>query len=129
MAEDSSAFSGFTESAQAGDITLDSGIADRCASECQAIIDQLISIQNQIGTLGSVKGFGNGVDNAAELATRFQHRATGGDRSLDKTLENHIEIVNEMKQTFIESGRAYLQTEEGSADALSAFNEKYPSDS
>ncbi|MFC9897060.1 hypothetical protein ACFVMC_25525 [Nocardia sp. NPDC127579] len=120
MAEDSE-FDRLTKAAEGKFIRLKPDAAKECARLCGAMLTELDSAITEATKLADVKGFGTIAD-ADALTKRYNDRATTGDSSLKYSLTKHREVVNDMMETFIVAGRAYLLHEQASADALATYN-------
>ncbi|WP_024799538.1 hypothetical protein [Nocardia sp. BMG51109] len=122
-----SEFDRLTNAAKGQHIRLEPTAAQDCAKLCGDMLTKLDSAIGDAATLGTFKGgFGDGsvVPNAHDLAERYSDRADGGDSSLKHVLTKHREVVNDMMDTFIAAGRAYLTNENASAQALSDYDTK-----
>ncbi|WP_069162226.1 hypothetical protein [Nocardia altamirensis] len=120
MADDSE-FDGLTKAAKGRHIRLKPDAAQNCAKLCSDMIIELNSAIGNASKLANTQGFGNNITNANDLAKRYNDRATTGDSSLHHALTKHREMVNDMMETFIASGRAYLENEKASAAELSKY--------
>ncbi|MFF3569550.1 hypothetical protein ACFYXQ_17410 [Nocardia jiangxiensis] len=116
-----SEFDGLTKAAKANYIRLEPHAAEDCAKLCGELITELDSAINSATQLAAVQGFGN-IANAIEIAQRYNDRATNGDSSLQHALTKHRDVVSDMMETFIASGRAYLTNENASAADLSKYD-------
>ncbi|GAB2639964.1 hypothetical protein ACWDYH_08880 [Nocardia goodfellowii] len=116
-----SEFDRLTKAAEGKHIRLEPNAAQDCAKLCSDMVTQLNSAINNAKTLGNVKGFGD-LPDATALAQRYSDRATNGDSSLEYALKKHVEVVNDMMDTFIAAGRAYLEHEKASADELAKYD-------
>lgn len=124
---DNSGFTDLAKAAKGNHIRLKDGAATKCAQMCVNLIAELQSAIKDADSLGVVnKGFGN-LPNAQALAQRYADLANGGDSSLKNALTEHLAVVQDMKDTFVAAGRAYLENEDGTAGAISKAVSDYES--
>ncbi|MQY19077.1 hypothetical protein [Nocardia macrotermitis] len=116
-----SEFDTYTKAAKAGRVQLKPQAALDCANMCADLIHELNQTISKSGELATVTGFGN-LPNATDLAKRYADRANPQyDSSMPNVLTKHRDVVNDMMETFIASGRAYLKAEDHSAADLSGY--------
>ena len=112
----------FRKAAEGNNIRLKPEAATDCATICANLVRELDNAIQNAGLLANVKGFGN-IQNATELATKYGERASTGDSSFEHALRKHRTVVNDMMETFIASGRAYLENEKASAADISKYDQ------
>ncbi|WP_280266729.1 hypothetical protein [Nocardia wallacei] len=120
-----SEFDGLTKAAQGNYIRLKPEAAKKCVELCGDMIDELNSAIGDADQLDDVKGFGEtsaAVPNAKQLADRYKSRVDGGDSSLKHVLTKHRDLVNDMMETFIAAGRAYLTNEDATKADLASYD-------
>lgn len=117
-----SEFDNYTKAAKAGRVQLKPQAALDCANMCADLIheiDQTIGKSSELATV--VPGFGN-LPNATDLAKRYATRADPKhDSSMPAVLSKHRDVVNDMMETFIASGRAYLKADGHSAEDIAGY--------
>ncbi|KAA8879684.1 hypothetical protein F3087_43795 [Nocardia colli] len=119
---DPSEFDRLTKAAKDNYIRLEPQAAQDCAKMCSQMITELDKAINDADHLATVQGFGTNLPNATDLAKRYNDRANNGDSSLKYALTKHREVVNDMLETFISAGRAYLQNEHATTAAISTYD-------
>lgn len=84
----------------AGDsAVVDYDIARRVFDACQVMRDDLIGMKSVIQDLVTVNGMGT-LKSGQDLARKFSLKAAGGDDSLEKSLDSHIQAVTDMRDYF-----------------------------
>ncbi|MBP1159774.1 hypothetical protein [Rhodococcus sp. PvR099] len=104
----------------AGRLSLEQGVARRCAARCAEFVDQLRRIQFDASKQAKVDGFGT-LQSGIDLAAKFGKKASGGDYSMVQAIDDHITVVLEMQQTFEKIEAMYSASEDrGTAGINSA---------
>ncbi len=70
--------------------------------------------------LAVVEGFGDKLQSGIALATKFGRKASGGDYSLDTAIGDHITVVEQMRDVFLQIEARYAAAEEANAAATRA---------
>ncbi len=95
----------------AGRLSLERGVAQRCAQRCAEFVDQLRRIQFDASKQAKVDGFGT-LQSGIDLAAKFGKKAAGGDYSMVQAIDDHVNVVLEMQQTFEKIEAMYAASEE-----------------
>lgn len=95
-----------------GHLYLEPEVAHRCAKRCSEFAAQLDEIKRGARVLGKIDGFGDRLQSAVTLATKFEKKAVGGNYSLEQAIDDHIKVVLEMQQTFEKIEAMYASSEE-----------------
>lgn len=103
-----------------GDLVLERGVAQRCAARCDQLIDDLRTLRDRAVDLAVVEGFGDKLASGIALAAKFERKASGGDYSLDTAIGDHISVVEQMRDVFLEIEARYVATEEANTAAMTA---------
>lgn len=111
---------GLAESATAGELHLERGVAKQCAERCAEMAERLRWIRSDAEGLNKVTGFGDRLSSGIALATKFERKASGGDYSLDRALADHITQVEQMRDVFLAIENRYAAAEEANTAAVAA---------
>ncbi|WP_231496489.1 hypothetical protein [Rhodococcus sp. UNC363MFTsu5.1] len=74
-------------------------------------MDQLRRIQFDASKQAKVDGFGT-LQSGIDLAAKFGKKAAGGDYSMVQAIDDHVNVVLEMQQTFEKIEAMYAASEE-----------------
>nr|WP_314140827.1 hypothetical protein [uncultured Rhodococcus sp.] len=85
--------------ADAGTITIPPDVAAKCDAACVAYLAHLNDMKRRASVLNETKSWGD-LKSAQDLRDRFLRKATGTDRSLDKILQQHIDVIESMRMLF-----------------------------
>lgn len=102
-----------------GQLTLEPGVAEKCAHRCAELIDQLRELKVQSGELTRIDGLGS-LPSGVALTRKFEQKASGGEYSLDRALDDHITVVEQMRSVFEKIAIDYDATEQSNTQALNA---------
>ncbi len=80
-------------------LALDFDTAARMASACKALLDELAAALRSVEVVKDAKGMGT-LQSGIDLAAKFSKKAVGGEDSLEKSLNSHIQVVTEMRDFF-----------------------------
>ncbi|QIS08966.1 hypothetical protein [Nocardia arthritidis] len=96
-----------------GSLKLDASIAVDCANACKELIQTFDTLSRYLKSAEKLKGHDlGGLDSSERLATRFNDKM----QSLLDTVDQHIKLVTDMGDTFINAGKRYADTDSGSAE-------------
>ncbi|MCZ4558152.1 hypothetical protein O4215_21560 [Rhodococcus maanshanensis] len=103
-----------------GHLYLEPDVARRCAQRCSEFVAQLDEIKRGARALGKMDGFGDHLQSAVTLATKFEKKAVGGDYSLEQAIGDYIVEVQKMQQTFEKIAAMYAASDEAGAQGISS---------
>lgn len=98
-----------------GQLTLEPGVAEKCAE----LIDQLRELKLQAMQLTRIDGLGS-LPSGVALTRKFEQKASGGEYPLDRALDDHITVVEQMRSVFEKIAIDYDATEQSNTQALNA---------
>jgi hypothetical protein len=104
--------------AGSGDLTLERGVAERCAKRCAEFANELVRIKEDAIRQSTIEGFGDRLQSGMTLKAKFEKKAAGGDYSMDQAIDDHIKVVVEMQQTFEKIDAMYAASEERGAKGI-----------
>ncbi|CAM2954125.1 PE family protein [Prescottella defluvii] len=102
-----------------GQLTLEPGVAEKCAHRCTELIDRLRELKLQAMQLARIDGLGS-LPSGLTLARKFEQKASGGEYPLDRALDDHITAVEEMRSVFEKIAIDYDATEQSNTQSLNA---------
>ncbi|WP_433608890.1 hypothetical protein [Prescottella agglutinans] len=102
-----------------GQLTLEPGVAEKCAQRCAELIDQLRELKLQAMQLTRIDGLGS-LPSGLALTRKFEQKASGGEYPLDRALDDHITVVEQMRSVFEKIAIDYDATEQSNTQALNA---------
>ena len=102
--------------ADAGTITIPSDVAAQCDAACVTYLAHLDKMKVDARAIDVVTPWGD-LKSAQDLQARFGRLVTGTDRSLDKILQQHIDVIESMRMLF----RRYFEETEAT-DTQTAAN-------
>lgn len=108
----------------AGELFMKDGVARECAERCSELMQQLEDIQSKARSLESVEGFGDRLPSGVALAQKFARKASGGEYSLDRAIADHIAVVAEMRDVFLQIEARYTAVEEANTAATTAVGSR-----
>ncbi|MFC4125292.1 hypothetical protein [Nocardia rhizosphaerae] len=88
--------------ATAGQLTIDPAVGANLARVCDDHLDALEDVRAMIRQVDQVAGFGS-FNSSKILEKKFSRTASGGDRSLEETIDKHIEAVTTAKEVVLEA--------------------------
>lgn len=105
---------------EAGNLTMESGRAARCAAHCSTLVERLAVLRERAYGLGRVDGLGP-LPSGIALAAKFSRKAVGGPNSMVDVLTAHIAEVEAMREVFVKIEARYLAAEQRSVDGFAAI--------
>lgn len=103
--------------AENGEIVMEADIAAKLAARCDTFLGRLDIAIEQASNLQYISGFGD-LRSAQALAQKFSKKAVGDEDSAVNRLNQSIEIVKLMKQTFELAGKQITETDQQTSQAL-----------
>ncbi|NKY60529.1 hypothetical protein [Nocardia flavorosea] len=103
--------------AENGEIVMEADIAAKLAARCDTFMKQLDIAVEQASNLQYISGFG-GLRSAQALAAKFSKKAVGDEDSAVNRLNQSIEIVKLMKQTFELARKQISETDQQTSQTL-----------
>lgn len=103
--------------AESGELVMESDIAAKLAARCETYLGQLDDLVDRADDLQYISGFGD-LRSAKALAEKFSEKAVGAEDSAVNRLNQAIEIVKLMKQTFELAGKQISETDQQTSQAL-----------
>lgn len=103
--------------AENGEIVMEADIVAKLAARCDTFLGQLDLAVERASNLQYISGFG-GLRSAQALAKKFSMKALDDEDSAVKRLNQSIEIVKLMKQTFELAGKQISDTDHQTSQAL-----------
>lgn len=112
-------FAWLASEAEAGNLFIESGVAERCAKACDDFAAKLQDRLQYTGRLVNTAAFGD-LHSAQVLAEKFHTLADGGrgTGSLRDVLLQNIEVVQNMGDMFRTAGAAFDATDEANKQAI-----------
>ncbi|WP_433608918.1 hypothetical protein [Prescottella agglutinans] len=104
----------------AGELFLEPGIAEKCATRCAELHRELVTLQQEAKGLASIDGFGH-LPSGAALARKFEQKASGGEYPLDQALAEHITVVEQMQSVFEKIAQNFTAAEESNAQRFTGI--------
>ncbi|MBF6397700.1 hypothetical protein IU438_18080 [Nocardia cyriacigeorgica] len=108
---------GLKTQAQNGELRLDPDLGNALIGRCDTMLTELDAMRTQALNLQYVSGFGT-LKSADALAKKFASKAVGAEDSAVTRLEETIDIVNTMKQTYELAIRTLTETDQTIGDQL-----------
>ncbi|BCN76472.1 hypothetical protein [Prescottella equi] len=106
--------------AEAGELYLEPGVAQKCAQRCAELVAELDQIKRGATGLTRIDGLGHLLSGIA-LARKFEQKASGGEHSLDQALGEHITVVEQMQSVFEKIAANYAAAEESNAQRFTGI--------
>lgn len=103
--------------AESGELVMEADIAGKLAARCDTFLGQLNQAVAQAKDLQYISGFGD-LRSAKALAQKFANKAVSDEDSAVNRLNQTIEIVKLMKQTFELSAKQITETDQQTGQAL-----------
>ncbi|WP_378737768.1 hypothetical protein [Nocardia brasiliensis] len=107
--------------AEGGELRLDTEIGTALASHAQRMREQLDLMMNRAKNLAFTSGFGT-LQSAEALRDKFALKANNGDDSAVKRLQQSLEVVTLMKETYELAIGKLKESDQSAADRLAALN-------
>ncbi|MBF6068101.1 hypothetical protein [Nocardia farcinica] len=115
------------EDAVNGSFQLDDEIGTALMQRCETLLGELDNMTHQVAQLNHLSGYG-GLPSALALQTKFERKAAGGgdhdpnDSALAR-LQQHIEVVKLMRDTYAAAIGKLQQTDQSAAGEMNAQTE------
>ncbi|TLF72942.1 hypothetical protein [Nocardia cyriacigeorgica] len=91
------------DEARAGELYIaDEGVARACLKACNDHIDDLEDMLTSVNQVQAVSGFGN-FNMARDLEAKFREQAVGTENSLFEVIQEHIDVVTQMRDVMVAS--------------------------
>lgn len=113
MGDDLTPWQNVRQQARNGHLQLEPGVIDTLAFAAGSVMQRLLGVQGQVGTVSALTPFSS-LGSGALLAEKFSRRGT----ALGDALAAHIDILNSMMEALIAAGRAYARAEDVSTESL-----------
>jgi hypothetical protein len=102
--------------ATAGELVVERGIARRCAQCGEDLVSELKQMQAGALGLAKVDGFCH-LSSGVAMTAKFERKASGGKYSLDRAVADHVSVVEQMRDVFLQIEARYAAAEEANAAA------------
>ncbi|MFC4124730.1 hypothetical protein [Nocardia rhizosphaerae] len=123
MGETPNPWSGLRTESLNGALELQPGVIESLVTEIIEVRTRVNSVKAEVGKVDSLDPFAAVIPSAAALAERFSAKG----RDLAGILEDHLQILDDMSDTFLAAGRNYSAADaDGSVD-LEALRERIQS--
>lgn len=109
--------------ATSGELVVEQGIARQCAQRCGDLVGELKLMQARAMRLAKVDGFGH-LPSGIALTAKFERKASGGEYSLDRAIADHIMVVEQMRDVFLQIEARYTAAEEANTAATTAVRSR-----
>jgi len=109
--------------AASGELVLERGVARKCAQRCDDLIGELKFVQLGAKRLAKVDGFGH-LPSGIALTAKFESKASGGEYSMDRAIADHIVVVQQMRDVFLQIEARYAAAEEANTAATTAVGSR-----
>ncbi|MFI5720208.1 hypothetical protein [Nocardia sp. NPDC051750] len=103
--------------AESGELVMQKDVAEKLAGRCDTFLDQLNDAVARAKDLQYISGFGD-LRSAKALAQKFANKAVADEDSAVNRLNQAIEIVKLMKQTFELSAKEISEADDQVSQAL-----------
>ncbi|CAM4516067.1 hypothetical protein NONI108955_40260 [Nocardia ninae] len=107
--------------AESGELRLDTEIGTALARHAQRMSDQLSLMMDRASSLAFLSGFGT-LQSADALRNKFAQKANNGNDSAVKRLQQSIDVVTLMKETYELAIGKLQESDQSAADKLAALN-------
>ncbi|MEU7141304.1 hypothetical protein ABZ942_17755 [Nocardia sp. NPDC046473] len=107
--------------ANAGELVLRPEVGKDLDAKCEAYLDGLDDVRDSTRSIQYLSGFG-GMPSGPILERKFSLKGTGGDTSLEASLETHVEEVKLMRQVFAQAMANYSAVDESNRQDIAAIN-------
>ncbi|AFU03490.1 hypothetical protein [Nocardia brasiliensis] len=119
--ESTSTWRELLDSANAGELSLDEGVATGLAQDCDRNIENLRDILRQTLDVQFVTGFG-GFPSGKVLEDKFTAKGSTGTDSIRNRIEEHIDEIMLMKEVFAKAMANYRSVDQSRADQLTGID-------
>ncbi|WP_107654476.1 hypothetical protein [Nocardia suismassiliense] len=107
--------------AESGELRLDTETGTALARHAQRMSDQLSLMMDRASSLAFLSGFGT-LHSADALRNKFAQKANNGNDSAVKRLQQSIDVVTLMKETYELAIGKLQESDQSAADKLAALN-------
>ncbi|WP_135235094.1 hypothetical protein [Nocardia sp. CS682] len=107
--------------AEGGEFRLDEQIGRALASRAEQMRSKLQKMADKAGDLAHTSGFGT-LGSAQALQAKFARKADNGDDAAVKRLQQSIQVVTLMKETYELAIGKLQESDQSAADKLAALN-------
>ncbi|VFB01492.1 hypothetical protein [Nocardia cyriacigeorgica] len=108
---------GLKTQAENGELRVEPDLGNALIARCDTMLAALDGMLRQAENLQYVSGFGT-LKSAEALAKKFANKAVGDEDSAYARIEQSIDIVNTMKQTYQLAIRTLTETDQAIGDQL-----------
>ncbi|MEU6561748.1 hypothetical protein [Nocardia nova] len=110
----------FANQARSGELYLDDEAAAReCLAACDKRLQDLAATKNLVTLTERVSGFGD-FDMGHALEGGFLKQATGEPNSIDQVIQDHIDVVKNMREVMVQSIRIITGQDVDNAGQINA---------
>ncbi len=102
-----------------GLVSVEPNVAKPIVCACNSFLGELRAIVLMCERIGDVKGMGT-LKSGQDLAAKFSKKAVGGEDSLEKSLNSHIQVVTEMRDFFQQCVDRYGEVDGSNASTLAS---------
>lgn len=117
LRQSTSDWSQLRAAAAGGQLRMESGVAEKAAQRCEAMVATLDDHWNRARVL-KVGGAAGDCEIGRQLGHTFDAKAFGGTNSLMSALAQHQRILTEMAATYRAAGVAFAVQEQSNTDSL-----------
>jgi hypothetical protein len=110
---------GFFGGWQADQISVDLKAAQGLVASCSELLTELWAVEREAASLQFLDAMGT-LKSGQDLAAKFSKKAVGGEDSLEKSLNSHIQVVTEMRDFFQQCVDRYGEVDDSNASALTS---------
>ena len=105
--------------ADAGELRLEDGVAESCVRACDTFLIQLRHLKDNSQWMSTKSAYGI-LESAQTLGAKFEQKALGKGGFRD-VVDQHIEVVKQMRDLFEKAGKAYREADAAGAARLAAI--------
>jgi hypothetical protein len=98
-------------------LVVDHDVALGVVAACAAFIGEIDLLKGELAAIETVVGMGT-LQSGINLAAKFSRKAVGGEDSLEKSLNSHIQVVTEMRDYFQKCLESYSGVDTSNAVTL-----------
>ncbi|MEV6557744.1 hypothetical protein AB0M22_18670 [Nocardia sp. NPDC051756] len=120
VSESASTWQGLLERANAGELALSPDVGKELDAKCQAYLDGLDDVRDMTKLNILIGGFGT-MPSGPILEHKFQTKGKG-EKSIDTSIQTHIEEVQVMRQVFAKAMANYQAVDESNSQKLATIN-------
>ncbi|MGU3435835.1 hypothetical protein ACNHUS_22795 [Actinomycetes bacterium M1A6_2h] len=104
--------------AHSGQLSLSDTASAQCAAACDEYVTRLASIADMARSLIKAESFGT-LPSGQALGKKFFDLASGGDQSFEQVIQQHIDVIQRLREVFVRAGEGYQATEDSNTALLS----------